>query len=315
MIKWERPLCNNCHNKSYTVIFDDITSWEHRGKFRVVKCKKCGLMFLHPRPTKKYIGKFYPEESYWNSDINPDKAFGYIYNLILKEKTKGKILDIGAGNGLLLTKFKKKEGWKVSGVELSKHAVGVAKKRFGITLKKGDFLDYKYPSKYFDVVVLNNVLEHLYKPKETLKKISKVIRDDGVLVIAVPNMESVGLAIFRENWHALQPPRHLYHFSPATLSQMLKDSGFKDIKIYHNYWEHNYYSLFESFRFLTSSRFRKSEAGGLKEGKVEELIKPSKFSFIKEIGKAVAKIFANTIAFIEPFWEKGEVVTIYAKKS
>lgn len=312
MIKWEKPFCDNCHNKSCSIVFDDVTSWEHKGKFRLVKCRKCGLVYFNPRPTKKYISKFYPNETYWNDKVNPQKAYGYLYNLIFNGKKEKKILDIGAGNGLFLTEFKKR-GWEVTGVEFSEHAVMEAKK-FGLRLKRGDFLDYKFPNNYFDVVTLNNVLEHLYKPKETLKGVSKTIRKDGILVVTVPNIESIGEAIFKKDWHAIQPPRHLYQFTPYTLSEMVKEAGFKDINIYHNYWDHNYYSLFESFRFSTSPKFKKGNLGGLSKGSVKDLETPGDFSFIREAGKVAAKCFATVVSFIEPFLGKGEVITLYAKK-
>ena len=113
----------------------------------------------------------------------------------------------------------------------------------------------------------------------------------------------------------MQPGRHIYHFSPKTISELLIDTGFEVIEIKHSYWAHNYYSLFENIRFRLSPRFMKRHRGGLAKGSVSDLAVPSKFSLVKEAGKVVAKVLANLGAMIEPIVGKGEVITVYAKKA
>ncbi len=261
-------------------------------------------MYLNPRPTKKYIGQFYPTESYWNDKVDPIKAYGYLYNLIFKDRKKKKILDIGAGNGLFLTEFKKR-GWKTVGVEFSDHAVRQAKK-FGLNLKRGDFLDYKFPNNSFDIVTLNNVLEHVYEPRRTLIKIYKVLKDDGILVISSPNINGFGFNIFGKKWYGIDAPRHLYQFSLDSLGGMLLDCGFKITKIGHRYWQHNYPVIFESFRFMFSSRFRNKNGlgrGGVVVGRCNSSVK------VKTV-----KIISWLFAFIEPFFGRSEVFVLEVKK-
>ncbi len=261
-------------------------------------------MYLNPRPTKKYIGQFYPTESYWNDKVDPIRAYGYLYNLIFKDRKKRKILDIGAGNGLFLTEFKKR-GWKTVGVEFSDHAVRQAKK-FGLKLKRGDFLDYKFPSNSFDVVTLNNVLEHLFKPQETLEKISKVIKKDGILVITVPNIESIGFQFFKRDWYGVDAPRHLYQFSLDTLGNMLSDCGFEVTKVFHGYWQHNYPILFESFRIRFSLTSKRKAEGVGKEG----LVGRGRFS-LDVFG---VKVICWFVAKLEPLVKRSEVVVLAARK-
>lgn len=318
--KWEYPTCDLCGHKEFAVVWKDATTWEHPGFFRVVKCVGCSLVYLNPRPARSEIGKFYPKESYWGRDITNshkildwkkerDNAYNIVYNLISSFTKRGAILDIGAGIGLFLTKFSE-EGWRIDGVEFSKDAVLYAKKTYGIVLKNGDFFDFEFPEKSFDIVTLNNVLEHLYSPFLTLTQIHKTLKKNGVVIITVPNIDSLGMKIFSSRWHPLQLPRHLYHFSPNTLTKLLKKARFDVLRVDHSFWVHNYYSLFESFRFALSPRFRKKKDGGL-------LIKNNKqpISLKKEAGKVAGRLFASAISAMEPFLKKGEVIVVCARKT
>lgn len=311
MKKWEDATCDICASKRFRVFLHNLTTWEHEGVFGLVKCTFCGLVYLYPRPTKNKIGKYYPKESYWGDNKLKvrETQFRFLYEIILREKKRGTILDIGAGTGVFLTKFQE-IGWEVYGVELAQEAVSAAKKEYGLTFKSGDFLDFQFSKNYFDVVTLNNVLEHLYKPRKTLVGIHSILKDDGILLITVPNIESLGFKLFGGNWYPLQPPRHLYHFSPKTLADILDRLGFAVVSVNHDYHVHNEYSLFESFRFLFSPRFKKRRGGGL----VHRAAEKQKFSAVTQAGKIAGRIFAFTIARIGSLLGHGDVITVYAKK-
>lgn len=320
MKNWESPACNNCGSKRNKVVWDGLITWEHKGIFRVVKCSACGLIYLNPRPTRAKIGNYYPKESYWGRDVavNPtnadfkkerEYAFGPIYDFVMKHKNKGSILDIGAGTGTFLSNFKEL-GWKVDGVELSNDAVKFSKKIFKIKLKIGDFFDHSFQTNYYDVATLNNALEHLYNPLETLKRAHKLLKKNGMIIITVPNVDSLGLKIFGKRWHAIQPPRHLYHFSEKTLNEMLNKSGFKTIRTNRWYYAHNYYTIFESFRFNTSPRFKKEYSGGLVNSSYEK-----KFSPTKETGKIIIKVLSVIIVLLGSSLRRSEIITVYAVKN
>jgi len=316
-IRWEIPKCNLCASNEFIVVFEGVRYWENDLSFRIVKCKKCNLVFLNPRPQKKYIKMFYKTDSYWGRDLiskktlgnyqkEREKSYGKIYDLIPDKK--GKILDIGAGIGLFLSKFKE-EGWDVEGVEYSKEASNYALIQFGIKIQSRDFLEKKIINK-FDVVTMNNVLEHLYKPLETLIKVNKTLKDDGFLIIAVPNLDSLGFKIFGKNWYPLQPPIHLYHFTPITINKMLKKAGFVKINITYPNWKHNYFSLFESFRSVFTKR--NSTPVVIKAGGSSK--KRQNMSFIKEAGIVSGRIFAHFFSFLGSKTKQGESIIIYAKK-
>jgi len=317
---WEKPVCNLCGKNDQTILYKNLTYWEYPGIFQIVKCNNCSLIFVSPRPRISDINKYYEQENYFGRDINSERkdlnykqerknVYENVYKLILNKKTSGKILDIGAGTGLFLTKFKDLN-WKIDGVELSRDAVLYARKQYDIKLKQGDFFDFSFSRNSYDVIALNGALEHLYNPQETLKKAYSILKTGGIIVFTVPNVESLGNKIFGRRWFPWQPPRHLYHFSPTTTRRMLNNSGFKKINIYHNYWLQNYYILFQSLRYGYSPKFVLKKTGGLKNSTVTK----NKFYFKKEFGKIAGKIFAFTLSLIEPMIKRGEVLIVYAKK-
>jgi hypothetical protein len=76
------------------------------------------------------------------------------------------------------------------------------------------------------VVTLWDVLEHLRDPMAELAEIHRLLDDEGLLVIEIPNTRSLDAALFGAYWIGLDMPRHLYLFAPEILEAMLALSGF-----------------------------------------------------------------------------------------
>lgn len=311
--------CNFCLSAKTRVYWKDVTIWEFSGKFTYVKCLNCGLIYLNPRPRPHDIFKFYNNDAYWGEDIDLVKKQARlvkkpIYEKVVKHKRRGKILDIGTGSGSFLNMFDRKK-WQIYGTDLIPRAARLAKRHFGIDVKVGDFLKIKFRPNTFDVVVLDNVLEHTFTPLETLKKANKVMKVDALLIVSVPNLESFGAKIFGKDWTAVQPVRHLYHFPVPVLKKEFEKIGFKIKGVSYDYDAHNYYHLYESFRYKFSPKFKKSDYGGLLNNSAKEIDRGVYRRIIKELGKVICFVFAKTLSLIEPFVGKGEVYIIYAKKT
>lgn len=328
-IEWEKPTCDNCGGKKYKVFLDNITTWEHEYKFREVKCEKCGLVYLSPRPKKEFISRFYSTKTYWGTNLSSDEGkskelknrflyFGRVYRNILKRKKKGSVFDVGFGKGLFLTYFKE-IGWKIGGNELSGDAVKYAQRVFGLKdLKSGSIEDIRFKKNLVDVVTFNSSLEHLYSPKIALKKTNEMLKRGGLMVITVPNLDSLGFLIFKKHWLGLHPPKHLYHFTTETLTKMLDNVGLKVEEIDYWSWNHSFYSLFESFRYMISPRFKLSG-----QVSVDEIKKKSNNTqgsniirdIIKTAGILFAISFAAVFTILGSYIKKGEVITVYARKN
>ncbi len=311
----EKIFCDLCGWREYDTFLNNIKSPEFDEEFTLVKCTKCGLVYINPRPRESQIGKYYSGSNYFSDTSNARQKYSFLYDMVFKvaKVKKGKVFDIGAGTGLFLTEFKKR-GWEVDGLEPANVGRRIAKTKFGISLKKDDLLDIDFKDKYFDLVVLNNVIEHLHKPVESLNKVSRIVKKGGCVLISCPNIDGIGSLLFRKKWYGMDVPRHLYQFNPETLGVLLNQSGFKIVKISQNFYRHNYAVLFESFRRSLSPRFsvtRKVEKPLIKSNVSGE---KNKQSLVKQIGVDVCKVVSGLIAFIEPLIGRGEILTILAKK-
>ncbi len=223
-------------------------------EFQVVECKRCGLLYVNPRPAEAEMGKFYPETYSWKETIEADSLVakwvrklekGYRYHLLQDEvskvikhtgKSSGKVLDIGCGTGDRLDVFRNK-GFETWGVETSDSA-DYAREHLHLNVSRGDLFSAGFPDRFFDVVTLYNVLEHTHHPTRVCSEIHRVLKDDGVLAIQVPNKNSLQYRIFRKRWAAFDVPRDLYYFGVEILRSLLGKVGFALRKMDHfmNWW-------------------------------------------------------------------------------
>lgn len=214
-----------------------------REPFSVVRCQRCGLLFLNPRPTKEEIGRYYPYSEYkdeFTSAIEDEpsllRRLNRLYHMekmcrsVERVKSEGRLLDAGCATGNFLDGMRKRGNWQVWGVEVNEKAARYAQERFGLDVFIGELWEANYPAHHFNVVTLWHVLEHLHDPLDTLKEIGRVLKDDGALILSVPNSDSFDARIFGHYWIGLDPPRHLYTFSIKTLKRLLTEAGFETIE-------------------------------------------------------------------------------------
>lgn len=232
------PVCKHPYFKRALVCTDYTVSKE---TFELTDCQNCGFRFTNPRPEAETIGKYYQSDEYIShSDTNKglvSKAYRTVRQITLRSKlnlieevngqTKGSLLDIGCGTGYFL-QTSKQAGWKVAGVEPDSGARAIAQEQTGVIIEP-DFLAAKY-EQTFDVITMWHVLEHVHRLDETLQKLKKLIGEKGTLVIAVPNHASDDAQKYGEQWAAYDVPRHLYHFTPTTMSLLAKKNGFELIR-------------------------------------------------------------------------------------
>lgn len=140
---------------------------------------------------------------------------------------KGKLLEIGCGNGDRLAFFKEL-GWEVSGIEPDAEAAQLASAR-GLNILTGKLQSESLPSQSFDAIVLSHVIEHVQDPNSTIRECYRLLRPGGRLTILTPNTESLGHHWFGRNWLHLDAPRHLNLFNSRNLSKVCADQGFIDI--------------------------------------------------------------------------------------
>ncbi|MBL7959011.1 class I SAM-dependent methyltransferase [bacterium] len=236
-VEFENTVCPNCafaENKSIYTFTDKF------GSYNLVCCKFCQLSYLNPRPTKSTIGIYYEGGQYtpFLSSGSGRSLFGRVYTVIRKYSVRWKrekierfraghsILDIGCGTGEFLSEMQS-NGWTSYGLEPSPEASEFARKTYHLEIETG-FIDHKGPAfsiSRFDVITMWHVLEHVHKPLEALNRVRALLAADGLLIIALPNVSSFDAGAYKENWVALDVPRHLLHFTPDTLKSILHKAG------------------------------------------------------------------------------------------
>lgn len=106
----------------------------------------------------------------------------------------------------------------MSAIEKSPQARRFAQTHFGLEVRKPEELT-DYPDKSFDVITLWHVMEHLEHLNDTWETLGRILKDRGILVIAVPNPTSFDAGKYKEMWAAYDVPRHLWHFTPSVMQQ------------------------------------------------------------------------------------------------
>ncbi|MGA2587245.1 MAG: class I SAM-dependent methyltransferase [Candidatus Aminicenantales bacterium] len=146
--------------------------------------------------------------------------------LWLRKKPRGRLLEIGCGNGEFL-RCMQARGWDVVGIEPDPVANGTARRRFGLDVLRDPIEEAYLEAASFDAIAMNNVIEHLENPVRTLGECARLLRKGGELVIVTPNVESLGHRVFGRAWRGLEPPRHFFLFSMSTLKAAFRSMELK----------------------------------------------------------------------------------------
>lgn len=170
--------------------------------------------------------KYHRDKTYSENESLFRNIFHKRVNIIKKNISNGKVLDIGASTGVMLDIFKE-NGWETWGVEPSKSGKIAKQKGHEIIL---DFFEKaKLPNNYFDVVIMNHTLEHMDDPDIVLNKINMALKSDGMLLVDVPNAGGIGSTILGDKWPYRLPEEHKHQFTRQTLSKIFEEAGFKII--------------------------------------------------------------------------------------
>ncbi len=150
--------------------------------------------------------------------------------MYLRHRPGGELLDVGCGGGAQLVQLRTL-GWRVIGVDPDERAVEMATRVHQLDVRRGTLEDQQFPSARFDAVVLSHTIEHVHGPAELLRECGRILRPGGRLVVVTPNAESLGHRRLGTQWIGLQPPRHLYLFSCATLARLAERAGLEVVSV------------------------------------------------------------------------------------
>lgn len=143
----------------------------------------------------------------------------------LPASKRGRVLDIGCGNGNFL-EHARRVGWQTVGLEVDPISSEIARRR-GFEVISRLLEDATFPAESFDVVTMSHVIEHLPDPRRTLEECRRILKPGGWLVMATPNTGSLGHARFGRDWLGLDAPRHLIIFNPRAMTSLVERCGMK----------------------------------------------------------------------------------------
>jgi SAM-dependent methyltransferase len=149
---------------------------------------------------------------------------------LTQHKESGALLDLGCSSGSFL-EFMGSESWKLCGVEMSPEGAKTAEERSGAQVFVGDILDAPFPRASFDVITCFDVLEHLYEPRRVMARVGEWLKPGGIFYVLVPNVDSAESRVFGSYWHGLELPRHLFHYSPASLKFLAESAGLGEVSL------------------------------------------------------------------------------------
>ncbi len=231
-----------------------------KNNYDLVRCKKCGLVFLDYDPNERSIYQLYNEgyfknkstvcgfSDYFSLEKPFKKNFSKRLQKILRFKKDGCLLEIGAASGFFLNEARK--FFQISGNEISKEACDFAERNYGIYMECGNFEPNNYSKDTFDVIVMSDVIEHLAKPFDILKGVFAIQKKNGLLVLSTGDVDSLIAKISGKKWHLFTAPAHLFFFSKRTIRLALERVGYRIIEIDYEY---NYYTLVYILERLTKS--------------------------------------------------------------
>lgn len=207
--------------------------WTRFLVLRYKRCRHCGLVFINPLPSFSDVDvhSFDGEcnivawrEIDWDEYAEDKLKFiGFYYKQLGLDSVRlhNRVLDVSCGPGVTLDYLRKK-GWEVTGVDPDRFSQRKAREVFGLEIHNGLITDLDLPGEYFDLIIMDNSLEHYFDPLSALLTAFRLLRKGGALCIVVPNSDGLSTSYCGQNLHW----GHWYAYCPKTLSQILHQIGF-----------------------------------------------------------------------------------------
>jgi SAM-dependent methyltransferase len=267
-VNMESPLC--VCGQSQTTARQTPARDEVTGEiFTYCECSACGTERVSPRPSLGAIGSYYPQDYYaYVPSTSQERSFAHslgrlVYRvffapsaevpmawrmlriplrlmlrplryrtlLCFRQPAVRRVFEFGAATGKDLSEFRAL-GWEVTGCEPSSKACEVARMR-GFELQNCTAEQATLPASYYTCILMNNVFEHLHDPAAVLAKCRGGLAAGGVLELIVPNHASLSARFVGPSWPGYDPPRHLWGFTPKSITALLRRSGFSVEHIHH----------------------------------------------------------------------------------
>lgn len=234
--------CLICQNQTVTChdnVFDDRYGYPEL--FSIAHCKQCGTFFTYPRLTESQVGRLY-SDYYPPKKAGPGEQAAPVKKATwgLKQKIKlyiggnhkiqfllpsdnKKILDIGCGDGQSLS-YLNSIGYQASGVEANVPLAESAKAK-GLDVIPGTIESSPLPKAEFDIIIANQLVEHVTDLTAFFKNVRQTLKADGRLILSTPNGNGLYRKLFGRNWINWHIPYHQQIFTKKSIRLIAKQHG------------------------------------------------------------------------------------------
>jgi len=226
--------CNLCGQDIPKTLF-------HIGRFRIVECGGCQLVYTSPRLRLESLKSIYNQsyfqspnslvhgyDDYQKEKPSIQKTFRQRWNRIrkLSGDRPGRLLDVGCALGYLLD-IARCDGWETKGLDTSQYAVQYARETLQLDVAHSDLTHLPFPDEHFNVITLWDVIEHLPDPTRTIRECFQKLKPGGLLSIITPDQSSLCARLLGKRWVEYQKPHeHIYFFSTSNFAELLRRIGF-----------------------------------------------------------------------------------------
>ncbi|WP_207494097.1 class I SAM-dependent methyltransferase [Aridibaculum aurantiacum] len=247
--------CPCCGSAAISKMFSCTDHTVSKKIFEVWKCSACTFAFTQNVPTLDYIAPYYQSSAYVSHSDTKEGIINKLYHQVRKVTLRSKrsllkkitglkngtLLDVGAGTGAFAHTMQT-AGWHVTGLEPDTAARATALSKYNLELQTLQSLTELQPASY-DAITLWHVLEHVHDLDGYFHTFSRLLKNTGRLVVAVPNYTSHDASVYQAYWAAYDVPRHLYHFSPKSMHVLAEEKGFIIEKLYPMWFDSIYVSM------------------------------------------------------------------------
>ena len=198
--------------------------------FGLARCRTCNVRFVNPRPSAERLERFYNSDEYECHTVSGASDPHVRLDIVERLRQRSSLCDFGCGSGELL-RAAQKRGWNVCGIE-----PGAPRKYLEFDVDP----DLSKMSQQVDVVTMVHVLEHCPSPVDTLFRLRKALKPNGLIYIEVPNVNSLrarlGGSFLKPLWthnpeRYLAFPIHLFYFHASSLRRLLTTQRYKILQI------------------------------------------------------------------------------------
>jgi SAM-dependent methyltransferase len=190
------------------------------------RCKRCGLVYVDPRPRVQIFGGFVPDTA---RDLSSAASWQRRLRTMKRFSAPGRLLDVGVGAGAFL-QYAHQRGWDVHGLDVQEDFARSTSERTGIPVYAGTLDDIEIQAQRFDAVTMWDVIEHVPSPRATFAAAAAVVRPGGILALSTINAASLNARLFGGSWvfwnRSGRVPEHLQGFALETVRLALYQAGF-----------------------------------------------------------------------------------------